>query len=144
MDSVKPEEDGLYMRQAMMYAQRSKGIRAKVGALLVTANGVLLPGYNGTAPGRSNDLERVDIETGKLVTKTEVIHAELNCIIKAAREGICCKGSTVYVTLSPCEHCAALMLSCGVKRVVYAEVYKSENGINLLKESGVQVDNIKA
>lgn len=125
-----------------MYARRSKGVRAKVGALLVTANGVLLPGYNGTAPGRSNDLERVDGETGELITKTEVIHAELNCIIKAAKEGISCKGSTVYVTLSPCEHCAALLVSCGVSSVFYGEVYKSEDGINLLKQSGVQVDQI--
>ncbi len=126
-----------------MYARRSKGIRAKVGALLVTANGVLLPGYNGTAPGRSNDLERVDDKTGELVTKTEVIHAELNCIIKAAREGISCKGSTVYVTLSPCEHCAALLVSCGVSSVFYGEVYKSEDGINLLKQSGVQVHHVE-
>ena len=130
------------MQQALLYARRSKGVRAKVGALLVTANGVLLPGYNGTAPGRSNTLERVDYETGELVTKTEVIHAELNCIIKAAREGISCKGSTVYVTLSPCEHCAALLVSCGVSSVFYGEVYKSEDGINLLKQSGVQVDQI--
>jgi dCMP deaminase len=131
------------MQQALMYARRSKGVRAKVGALLVTANGVLLPGYNGTAPGRSNDLERVDMKTGELVTKTEVIHAELNCIIKAAREGISCKGSTVYVTLSPCEHCAALLLSCGVSSVFYGEVYKSEDGINLLKQSGVQVHHVE-
>ena len=127
-----------------MYARRSKGVRAKVGALLVTANGVLLPGYNGTAPGRSNDLERVDMETGELITKTEVIHAELNCIIKAAKEGISCKGSTVYVTLSPCEHCAALLVSCGVKSVFYGEVYKSEDGINLLKQSGVNVEKLSS
>jgi dCMP deaminase len=142
MGSVKPEEHSLHMQQALMYARRSKGVRAKVGALLVTANGVLLPGYNGTAPGRSNDLERVDMETGELVTKTEVIHAELNCIIKAAREGISCKGSTVYVTLSPCEHCAALLVSCGVISVFYG-VYKSEDGINLLKQSGVQVRHVE-
>ena len=132
------------MQQALLYARRSKGVRAKVGALLVTANGVLLPGYNGTAPGRSNTLERVDYETGELVTKTEVIHAELNCIIKAAREGISCKGSTVYVTLSPCEHCAALLVSCGVSSVFYGEVYKSEDGINLLKQSGVQVHHVES
>ncbi len=140
---MKLEEHSLHMQQALMYARRSKGVRAKVGALLVTANGVLLPGYNGTAPGRSNDLERVDQETGKLITKTEVIHAELNCIIKAAKEGISCKGSTVYVTLSPCEHCAALLVSCGVSSVFYGQVYKSEDGINLLKQSGVQVYHVE-
>ena len=82
--------DDVYMGTALLHAQRSKAIRAKVGAVLVTKTGIIIPGYNGTPSGTSNECEvrvfdRVASST-VLVTKPEVIHAELNCTIKAARE----------------------------------------------------------
>lgn len=132
----------LCMQYAELIAKQSKGIRAKVGALLVTTNGVQIPGYNGTAPGRPNELEEdVLLEDGtiRLVTKPEVIHAELNCIIKAAREGVATLGSTVFVTHAPCVHCAALLVSCGVAHVYFRSHYKTDDGIDLLRSCNVNV-----
>lgn len=131
----------LCMQYAELIAQQSKGIRAKVGALLVTTNGVQIPGYNGTAPGRPNELEE-DVgfnDISQLVTKPEVIHAELNCIIKAAREGVATLGSTVFVTHAPCVHCAALLVSCGVAHVYFRSHYKNDDGIKLLESCNVCV-----
>ena len=131
----------LCMQYADMIALQSKGIRAKVGALLVTMNGVQIPGYNGTAPGRPNELE-IDVGFDELVTKPEVIHAELNCIIKAAREGVATLGSTVFVTHAPCVHCAALLVSCGVHSVYFRKHYKNDDGIDLLRSCKVIVEPI--
>ena len=135
------ELDGVYMQTALAHASLSKAIRAQVGAVLVTSHGVTLTGYNGTPRGRDNCCE-IDEWNGHdqgtyLVTKPEVIHAELNCIMKAAREGVSCIDSTVYVTLSPCVQCSAMMIQAGVKRLVYKTPYRDMAGLILLKEAGV-------
>jgi dCMP deaminase len=72
------------------------------------------------------------------VTKASVIHAELNCILKAQREGISIEGATLYVTHSPCEHCASLIIETGISRVVYAEEYRSPQGLLNLAVAGVE------
>jgi dCMP deaminase len=137
--------DETYMGTAMLHARLSKAVRAQVGAVLVTSQGVTLTGYNGTPAGLPNECETV-VKTSlpeyfkdTLVTKPEVIHAELNCILKAAREGVSCIGATMYVTLSPCVPCAAMMIQAGVKRLVYKEVYRDQSGINLLRDANVDV-----
>jgi dCMP deaminase len=130
------------MQIANLNAELSKGIRAKVGACIVTSNGVVLTGYNGTHTGADNSLEYVDTETGELITKPEVIHAELNCVLKAAKEGVSCKGATVYSTLSPCTHCAAMLVQVGVSKFFFKEMYRSDAGCVILRSSGIEVNQI--
>lgn len=140
------ELDGVYMQTALAHASLSKAIRAQVGAVLVTSHGVTLTGYNGTAKGRDNCCEEEYIDKDWFVTrvtKAEVIHAELNCILKAAREGVSCIDSTVYVTLSPCVQCSAMMIQAGVKRLVYESSYRDVSGLLLLKEAGVIVQSFR-
>lgn len=132
------ELGAVYMLQAMTFTTLSKSKRKAVGAVLVTQKGVVLPGVNGSAKGTSNDLEFED-EDGNLVTKPTTIHAELNCILKAAKEGVSVEGSTLYVTLSPCEACAAMLVQAGVKEVVYLENYRCSKGLTLLQDSVILV-----
>jgi dCMP deaminase len=136
------ELDDVYMGTAILHSQLSKAKRAQVGAVLVTNHGVTLTGFNGTPSGLSNVCEENHwnaLRGEYLVTKPEVIHAELNCIMKAAREGVSCIGATVYVTLSPCVQCSAMLVQAGVKRVVYHQLYRDTFGIALLQEAGVEV-----
>jgi dCMP deaminase len=136
--STQKETDGLYMGIALGYSQLSKARRAKVGACLVTKNGITLGGFNGSAVGTDNNLEHVI--NGELVTKSSTIHAELNAILKAAREGVSCLDSTMYTSLSPCVQCSAMLINAGVKRLVYLEEYRDQSGVELLKSAGVTVD----
>lgn len=131
--------DKTYMNFALELAKNSKAIRKKVGAVLVTADEVVLTGYNGTPRGADNTAEFKN-EQGELVTKPDVLHAELNCILKAARQGVSCKGATVYVTLSPCVHCAAMLVQVGIKRLVFALNYRDESGLKYLIKHGVYVE----
>ena len=142
--------DSVHMRTAMLYAENSKAVRKKVGAVIVTASGVILPGYNGTPMNTPNECEKKvwvpnegpwgDNGEYLLVTKPEVIHAELNCVLKAAREGVSIMCSTVYVTLSPCVSCAAMLIQSGVYRVVYDEEYRDHSGIEYLSKHGILVE----
>lgn len=130
--------DSTYMKVAESLSLHSKAKRAQVGACLVTQQGALLVGYNGTAKGWDNNCE-----TENNVSKPEVLHAELNCILKAAREGVSVLGSTLYTTLSPCLHCSAMLSQAGVKRVVYRDAYRDTSGVDKLKQHGVVVEQLK-
>lgn len=131
--------DNCYMVCAEAHASLSKAIRKKVGAALVTETGIVIAGVNGLPKQLGNDCENVKHNypsnggIPELVTKPEVIHAELNCILKAAKEGVSVLNSTLYVTLSPCVDCASMILSAGIKRIVYKEEYRCNAGVELLR-----------
>lgn len=139
--------DSTYMQMAKAIAINSKAIRKKVGACLVTKHGIVIPAYNGTPSGMDNNCEEDKgydelTQSQILVTKPEVLHAELNCILKAAKEGVSVVDSVVYITLSPCVTCAAMMVQSGVKRVVFDQQYRDDAGIILLKTAGVAVEQL--
>lgn len=133
--------DEAYLGVAQLHANLSKAVRAQVGACLVTDTGVIVPGYNGTVAGAENKCE--EAVNGFLVTKPGVLHAELNALLKCSKEGISSKGSTLYLTLSPCEACAAMIAEAGVKRVVYKEKYRDIAGITALYAYNVPVEQFK-
>ena len=56
-----------------------------------------------------------------------------------ARSNNSSNGATMYVTASPCIECAKLIIQAGIKRVVYSEKYRLEDGIELLKRAGIEV-----
>lgn len=137
------ELDKTYLGVARLHQQLSKAIRLKVGACLVLDSKILIPGVNGLPKQLGNECEYVDPETGELITKPEVIHAEQNCLNKAAVEGVSTRGSTLYVTHSPCRHCASNMVAAGIKEVIYSEDYRDTEGISILSKSGVKVRQFK-
>ena len=64
---------------------------------------------------------------------------EANAILKCARNGHSCDGSTLYQTHSPCKDCSKLILQSGIKRLVYVEDYKDLSGLDFLKNSGIEI-----
>jgi dCMP deaminase len=110
-------------------------VRKKVGSVLVTPDLVTMIGFNGSASGADNVCE---LPNGK--TDQNVIHAEMNVFAKALNAGVSTKGSTIYITLSPCVQCSKLIKQSGVVRVVYKEEYRCTAGIDFLRKHGVQVD----
>jgi len=76
----------------------------------------------------------------RLITKSQTIHAELSCILKAAKEGVSVVGSTLYVSLSPCIACSEMIAAAGVSRVVYKEAYRLTDGIENLRKLNLEVE----
>lgn len=95
---------------------------------------IISDGYNGTPSGFENQCEDENN-----VTKSYVLHAEANAITKLARSSNNSENATLYVTASPCIECSKLIIQAGIKRVVYGEKYRLEDGINLLKKAGIEV-----
>lgn len=129
--------DQRYLKMADIWAQNSYCKRRKVGALLVKDKMIISDGYNGTPSGFENECEDEENKT-----KTYVLHAEANAITKVAKSGNSSLGATLYVTSSPCIECSKLIIQAGIKRVVFTENYRLEDGINLLKRANIEVEQV--
>ena len=125
--------DKRYLRMATIWAENSYCRRRQVGAIIVKDKMIISDGFNGTPSG----FENVCADEND-TTKPYVLHAEANAITKVARSSNSSDGATLYVTTSPCIECSKLIIQAGIKRVVFNELYRMHDGINLLKRAGVE------
>ncbi|MBT4030759.1 MAG: dCMP deaminase family protein [Campylobacteraceae bacterium] len=141
--------DRNFINIAKELATASKCVSKQVGAVIVKDGRILSTGYNGTPPGHTNCCDHWN---GKYTkdhhewSKTYEIHAEMNAIIWAAREGISIEDATIYVTLEPCSECSKNLIASGIKRVVYEKPYEHTNSkvvSDFIKSNGVLIEQIK-
>ena len=157
-----------FMDVAERTSQLSYAIRLKVGAIIVKEDRIISVGYNGMPSGWNNTCEDIvwdpgaggwldpeefkekypykmfHEETQQLVacglkTKPEVLHAESNCLAKLAKSNESGVGATLFITHAPCLDCAKLIYQSGINNVLYRNTYRSNDGIDFLNKSGVNV-----
>ena len=134
--STKEKQEALdrrYLRMSRIWAENSYCQRRQVGAIIVKDKMIISDGYNGTPVGFENVCED---ENG--LTKPYFLHAEANALTKVARSNNSSDGATMYITASPCMECAKLIIQSGIRRVVFSELYRITDGIDLLKRAGVE------
>ncbi len=124
--------DKRYLRMARIWAENSYCVRRKVGALIVKDQMIISDGYNGTPSGFENICED---EAG-------------------ARSPTCCTPrptpsprwpsrpttATARRSTSPPRPASSAQSSSSRRhpRVVYAEDYRSEEGLDLLRRVGIE------
>jgi dCMP deaminase len=145
----KPSFKDIFMNLATDLAGRSHCVRAHVGAVLTKDTRIISIGYNGPPAGTHNcDEEWPDTGCDKdsRGSCSLALHAEENAILYATKNGSKIEGSTLYTTLSPCIACARLILSSGIRNVIYKDSYAeykglaSDEGVDFLKRFGVEVN----
>lgn len=119
---------------ATEWAKLSYCKRKQVGALIVKDRMIISDGYNGTPSGFEN---RCEDDEGN--TQWFVLHAEANAILKLARSTQSAKDATLYLTLSPCKECSKLIVQAGIKKLVYVDNYKDNDGIAFLRNHGIEI-----
>lgn len=135
----RPGWDDYFMAIARVVATRSTCDRLRAGAVLVKDNRIISTGYNGSPPGlpHCDDVGHM-MEEGHCV---RTVHGEHNAILQAAViPGASTAGSTLYTKYIPCIHCCKYVVAAGVKRVVYAKIYRNSKAPDYLREAGLQVD----
>ena len=130
--------DHLYMDIVKRVAKESYAKRLQVGSAILTQNGGLFIGFNGTLPNFKNVCEKDDGSTDESIT----IHSEQNALYKMLKEGVSAKGATIYISHSPCAQCSKMLVASGISRVVYSESYRDESPLEVLKQAGVEVVKI--
>ncbi len=160
------------MDWASRTAELSHARRLHVGAVIVKDDTVISYGYNGMPAGWDNNCEDIVWDQGAggwldpeeieaqypyegwhegaqrnvrygLKTKPEVLHAESNAIAKLAKSNNSGLGADLFVTHSPCLDCAKLIYQSGIRRVYFNQNYRDDAGIEFLKKSGIQVEQLK-
>ena len=141
--------DKNFLNIARELASASKCVSKQVGAVIVRDGRILSTGYNGTPPSYTNCCDHWNNEYTQEHhewSQTYEIHAEMNAIIWAAREGISIKGATIYVTLEPCSQCSKNVIASGIKRIVYEKSYEHTNSkiiTKFIKDNGVIIEQLK-
>ena len=124
-------------------SQLSYALRLKVGAIIVKDDRIISIGYNGMPSGWDNNCEfeykNPQTKISELVTRPEVLHAESNAIAKLAKSNESGMGAILFITHAPCLDCAKLIYQSGINNVLYRNTYRSDDGINFLNKSGVNV-----
>ncbi|AOM78195.1 deoxycytidylate deaminase [Pedobacter steynii] len=145
----KKSFDHIYMHLAADLAARSHCVRAQVGAVLTKDTRIISIGYNGPPPGTHNcdeEWPEKGCDRDSRGSCSLALHAEENAILYASKNGSKIEGSTLYTTLSPCIACARLILSSGIKKVLYMDSYAeykglpSDEGVDFLRRFGVEVN----
>ncbi len=145
-----------HMAAAEVYSKLSSAKRLQVGCVVVKDNTIIGIGYNGMPSGWDNECEVlipeqeiVDIESRsityieeRLVTKSEVLHAETNALTKIAKSTNSSDGASLFVTHAPCLDCAKLIYQSGINSIYYRNSYRDEKGIDFLKHCKVEVSKV--
>ena len=154
-----------HMKAASVYAELSTAQRLQVGCVIVKDNTIIGIGYNGMPSGWDNRCELKEYvlkeecqatnewmkkngfqETAhgwsRLKSKPEVLHAETNAIAKVSRSTNSSEGASLFVTHAPCLDCAKIIHQAGIKEVYYQETYRTEAGIQFLKQCGIKVEQV--
>ncbi len=155
------------MKTAETFAELSHARRLHVGAIVVKDDRIISIGYNGMPAGWNNDCEyREYMDPGAggwlnpdeieerwqyleedgtrytLKTRPEVLHAETNAISKLAKSTESGDGAAIFITHAPCVDCAKLIYQSGINSVFYRSSYRSDDGVEFLKKSGVTVEQL--
>lgn len=156
-----------YMDVAHRTAQLSQAQRLKVGCLIVKDDRIVSLGYNGTPSGWDNTCETREEMPGdvggwlspaeiyekwpnvdsngvryRLVTKPEVLHSEMNALMKLAKSTESGTGATMFVTHAPCINCAKAIYQAGISELIYDVDYRTSDGVYFLKKCGMSVSKL--
>ena len=78
---------------------------------------------------------------GSLLEFSRAVHAEMDALLSAARQGISPIGTRLFVTTFPCHYCARHLVTAGVDEVQYIEPYPKSQALELHDDAiQVQVD----
>jgi dCMP deaminase len=136
-----------YGNIAKEIASLSHSKKLKVGAIIVKEGRILSMGYNGMPAGWDNVCEEPHYEEGEhepvitYQTRSEVLHAEMNCLMKVAASTESSKDAVMFCTHTPCMDCAKAIHQAGIKQVYVGEHYDASrgSGLEFLKECGIEV-----
>ncbi len=136
-DGPRVSWDEYFMNIAKVIATRATCDRKHVGAVIVRDRTILSTGYNGSIRGTDHcDVVGHMMEDGHCV---RTIHAEINAVIQAAKNGTAIEGAAIYVSASPCWNCFKAIANAGIRRVVFGEFYRDHRIFDVAKTLDIEL-----
>ena len=129
--------DEYFMGLALLASSRSSCNRLHVGCVLVKDKRVISMGYNGFLSGAPH-ISRVRDNH-----EQSTVHAEQNAVTDCAKRGVCCIGSTAYITHYPCINCTKILSASGIDKIIYNEDYKNDELVKeLLNDTNILIKKL--
>lgn len=132
-----------FMDIAELVSERSTCLRRQYGAVIVKDKQILSTGYNGAPKGLPHCDEtgcirkQEDVAHGERYELCRSAHAEQNAITQAAYNGISIKGSTLYVTGTPCMMCCKVIINAGIEEVIYINDHEFDMTTRMFNQAGI-------
>jgi len=148
--STRLSWDQYFMTITQQVAERSTCTRAKVGAVIVRDRSILATGYNGSPAGMPHCTEvgcliyESKTPTGDIEQNCfRTIHAEINAIAQAAKNGASIKDASIYITHTPCIHCLKVLVNTGIRSIFYEKPYKLDTVSDIISNTGVELRSVE-
>src|SRR5205823_3178642 len=139
--------DEQFMFHAFASSLSSGALGRQVGAVLVApTREVLGVGWNDVPKGggglyrAGEHYDQRDIHADR---DSVNVHADqiLEEMLAAARIGASPRDATLYTTTFPCHQCARLIVTAGIRKVVYIEPYPKSRALDLHRDAIVAYDD---
>ncbi len=140
----RPNWETTFINICDQLKNRSTCHRLKTSSLIIRDQRIISMGYNGTPSGKTHcedhfQNSKYDLKIHHEWSILNEIHAEMNAILFAAREGMSVKDCDLYTLFSPCIQCSKSIVVAGIKRVYYRYLYqRDQDGIVFLQENNVE------
>lgn len=132
---MKHKHKAAYMKCALAFAECSPATRLQVGSVIVKNNRIISCGYNAM-PEHIND--PCELPDGS--TDPRVRHSEKNALMGLTRCNESAIGATMFCSHACCICCAIDIIDSGIKEFIYLHDYRSTEGLQLLKDAGIVVE----
>lgn len=110
-----------------------------VGCFIVKNGAIVSSGINYNPTGEPME----QIVDGKLVSRPEVIHAEVAAIRAAEANAVDLSGTTILLNMSPCIKCAREITQSGISELCYLYEWWDKAALDILREGGIKVKKLK-
>jgi len=145
----RPSWHQYFMTITRQVAERSTCLRAKVGAVIVRDRNIVATGYNGSPAGLPHCTDVGCLIYSSRTPSGEMeencfrtIHAEINAIAQAAKNGASIRDADIYITHTPCIHCMKVLLNTGIRAIYYEREYKLHTLEDMLKHTSVTLERV--
>lgn len=122
-----------FLKPLKKLARVSQAQLGGVACFVIKNDAIISSGINYNPTGEPMEY----VVDGKLVTRPEVIHAEIAALTAAQTNAIDVAGSTLFVTMSPCLACATRIATSGITNLVYLYEWWDKASLDILHGAGI-------
>lgn len=142
MSDTRLSWDVYFMHLAEEVAGRSTCLRRHVGAVAVDSKTrrILGTGYNGNIPQFDHCTKdscvriKENIPSGQQLDRCMAVHAEQNIVLTLGIDKL--QDTTFYCTHRPCTTCIKLLLSCGLRKIIWKHDYPDLLSMSIMQQYG--------
>ena len=132
-------ENQAFIASLKKLAKASQAELGGVACFFVKNGAVVSSGINYNPTGEPME----HVIDGTLVSRPEVIHAEVAAIRAAAQNGIDLSSATLLITMSPCIKCAGEIVKTGISELEYLYEWWDKAALDILHEQGIKTRKVE-